>query len=71
MKPDGYGNPLSGELHGFAKVKLKKAGIRIVYKYIESVNGMLIVVIGMRKDEEVYAEAESRIKKNHEVFVDL
>lgn len=64
----GYGKTLGNhsdtKLHGFLKIKLRSSGIRIVYQLIE-VNGiMLIIVIGLRADNEVYDIADKRIKKN-------
>ena len=60
----GYGKPLSGKLAGYMKIKIKAAGIRVVYEYIQTENGMDIVIIGMREDEEVYREAEKRINRS-------
>ena len=57
----GYGKPLSGKLAGYLKIKIKAAGIRVVYEYIRTEKGMDIVVIGVRENEEVYLEAEKRI----------
>ncbi len=63
----GYGKPLRNDngthLAGLLKIKLLKAGIRIIYR-LERINGvMTIVIIGMRSDEEVYKEAEKKINK--------
>ena len=60
----GYGKPLGNKfgfnLTGLLKIKLRSSGIRIVYK-LERIEGrMVIIVIGMRKDEEVYREAAKR-----------
>ena len=64
----GYGKPLghkgSTNLTNFLKIKLKGAGIRIVYKLIRSNSDMLIVVIGIREDDEVYEIAAKRKLKN-------
>ena len=70
-KPNGYGNPLSGNLSGFCKIKLRDAGIRVVYRYLKSSDGMLIVVVEMRADNEAYEIAEQRIEKHKEIFSDL
>ena len=43
------------------KVVLKKSGIRIVYELVELDGKMTIIVIGARKDEQVYKEAYKRI----------
>lgn len=65
-KPDtegGYGHPLSGALEGLCKVKFRKSGIRVVYRYVKSKDGMFIIVVAMRGDDEVYRIAESRLKE--------
>ena len=65
----GYGKPLGRKrglnLTGPLKVKLLKEGIRIVYKLIRTETKMLIVVIGIREDEEVYETAGDRRKKHN------
>ncbi|MBD5159022.1 MAG: type II toxin-antitoxin system RelE/ParE family toxin [Ruminococcus sp.] len=65
----GYGKPLGNkngnDLSGFLKVKLKSAGLRIVYKTVKSDDQMLIIVIGARADEEVYNIAGKRIQDNN------
>lgn len=64
----GYGKPLGNKgtaaLAGFLKVKLKKSGIRIVYTLKKIKDGMLIIVIGARAEDEVYEEANNRIIKH-------
>ena len=64
----GYGKPLGNKggnkLTGFLKIKLKDAGIRVVYKLIKTKTQMMIVVIGARADDEVYEAADKRIEKN-------
>ena len=58
----GYGKPLGNkngsDLSGFLKVKLKSAGLRVVYKVVRQDDKMLIIVIGARADEEVYGIAQ-------------
>ena len=62
----GYGKPLGNKsgnnLSNLYKIKLKKSGIRIVYKLEEIENEMCIVVVAARKDNEVYKEAAKRNK---------
>lgn len=64
----GYGKPLgskgSTDLSGFLKIKLRGAGLRVVYKVIRNESGMLVIIIGARADDEVYEEAQRRINKN-------
>ena len=63
----GYGKPLGNKnekkLSGFLKIKLRGAGLRLVYKLIRQDENMLIIVIGVREDEEVYGAADKRAKK--------
>jgi mRNA interferase RelE/StbE len=65
---NGYGKPLGNkngnDLAGFFKIKLRNAGIRIVYKLIKTETEMLIVVIGARADDEVYNTAQHRAEKH-------
>lgn len=60
----GYGKPLENkkgsELAGFFKIKPKKAGVRVVYTLKRTETEMLVVVVGMREDSEVYREALKR-----------
>lgn len=60
----GYGKPLGNknglDLTDFLKVKLRKDGIRIIYKLEEENGVMKIVVVGVRADMEVYKVAYSR-----------
>ena len=64
---NGYGKPLANrnrtKLAGLLKIKLLKFGIRVVYKLIRTETSMLIIVIGARKDDEVYLIAEKRKRK--------
>lgn len=63
----GYGKPLgnkgSKNLTGFLKIKLKNAGLRVVYQLKKTDTEMLVIVIGARADEEVYEIASNRISK--------
>lgn len=65
----GYGKPLGklsgSNLAGFLKIKLRAAGLRIVYKLIRTETSMLIVVIGARADDEVYEIAQKRAQKHN------
>lgn len=67
-KDGGLGTPLGNKsgnnLTGFLKIKLLKAGLRIVYKLVQTEDQMLIVVIGARADDEVYEIAAARKKSN-------
>jgi len=60
----GYGKPLGNKdnmnLTGLCKIKLLKAGIRIIYKLVREGAIMKIIVIAARADEEAYKIAEKR-----------
>ena len=61
----GYGKTLGSDLAGFLKIKLRGAGLRVVYQLVRTENGMLIVVVGARADDEVYDIAKARAKKHN------
>ena len=67
MNEGGLGKPLGNrggtDLSGFLKIKLKAAGLRVVYKLIRTETEMLIVVIGARADDDVYKTAQKRAEK--------
>ena len=64
----GYGKPLGNHsgsrLSGLMKIKIKSAGLRVVYQIVRTQTQMLIVVVGARADEAVYLEAEHRAEKH-------
>ena len=61
----GYGEPLGYKrgrnLTGLCKIKLKKLGIRVVYKIVRDGEIMKIIVIAARADDEAYSIARQRI----------
>lgn len=61
----GYGKPLGNKsgynLTGCLKVKLKKEGLRIIYKLERHENKFVIIIIGIRDDMEVYSIANDRL----------
>lgn len=65
---DGYGKPLGNTdtsgLAGLFKIKLKRAGLRVVYALQLRGEVMHIIVISAREDDAVYREAEKRRKKH-------
>lgn len=60
----GHGDPLGNKggrnLTGFMKIKLKGAGIRVIYRLAELNGKMAVVVVGSREDEEAYELAAKR-----------
>ncbi|MBR0076650.1 MAG: type II toxin-antitoxin system RelE/ParE family toxin [Synergistaceae bacterium] len=65
----GYGISLGHKgtynLTNYLEIKLRGAGIRVIYKLIRTETEMLVVVIGMREDEDVYEVAQQRIEKHN------
>lgn len=66
--PDGIGKPLGNhsdtKLSGYYKIKLRDLGYRVVYGLIIEDSVMEVIIISVRNDEEVYKEAERRIRGN-------
>ena len=60
----GYGFALGNKsglnLSGYYRIKLKRIGIRVVYTLRRTEQGMKIIVIVARSDNEVYEEALRR-----------
>ena len=61
---NGYGKTLGNHsrtnLAGFLKIKLRASGLRVVYQLRRTETEMLVIVIGVRADEEVYEIAQKR-----------
>lgn len=64
----GYGKPLGNHsgtsLAGLLKIKLRSAGLRVVYQLRRTESAMTVIVIGVRADEEVYELAQKRASKH-------
>lgn len=56
----GYGKPLGGNLSGLLKIKLLRVGVRVVYALREIDGEMVVVVVGARAENAVYALAARR-----------
>lgn len=64
----GYGKPPGSKrglnLTGLLIIKLRGKGIRVVYKLERRESQMLVIVVGLREDEEVYQIAHTRRDKH-------
>lgn len=62
----GYGSPLGNkngvDLTGFLKIKLRGAGLRIVYKLVRIEGVAYVIIIEARAEAEVYESAKRRIE---------
>ena len=55
-------NLLKGDLAGCYKIKLLKAGVRLVYQVRDDEVVILLITVGKRADSTVYDEAKKRTK---------
>lgn len=64
----GYGKSLGNHngknLAGLLKIKLRSSGLRVVYQLCRTESSMIVIVIGVRADEEVYELAHKRATKH-------
>lgn len=61
VSPEKYGVPLRSELKGYWKLKISH--YRVVYKIERDIVKVLVLKVGMRRDEEVYKEMLLRIQR--------
>lgn len=59
--PERYGSPLRSELKGYWKIKISH--YRIIYRIEKTAVKVLVLKVGMRRDEKVYREMLQRINK--------
>ena len=57
-EPDKAGKPLSGALAGYRR--LRTGATRIVYRVDKGKIEILVIAVGMRRDDEVYEKAGKR-----------
>ena len=57
-EPDKLGKPLTGALKGHRRIRTGQT--RIVYRVSAAIVEVLIVAVGMRRDDEIYEAAERR-----------
>lgn len=62
IRPNGIGEPLHGELHGFTKIKPQHLGFRVTYRPIQTTKIIMeIIAIGPSDPDKVYANAVKRL----------
>ena len=57
------GNKQGRDLTNLLKIKMRGIGYRVVYELKRTESSMVIIVVGVRADEEVYRVAYERILK--------
>lgn len=58
-----YEMPNERNFPGFAKIKFRDIGIRVVYKPLLRDGIMTIIVVGIRSDSDAYIKADKRRKE--------
>lgn len=59
--PESYGNPLSGEYKNYWKLRV--GDYRVVYKIIKDEVVVMVIKIGIRRDNKVYGDLIHRLKR--------
>ena len=60
VAPEQYGSPLRSELKGYWKLRV--ADYRVIYRVERDIVRVLVLKVGLRRDEEVYKEMIQRLK---------
>jgi len=61
IAPQEYGKPLLGELKGYWRLRV--GDYRVIYKIKEDTVEILVIKVGIRRDDEVYRRLIPRLKK--------
>lgn len=61
VDPEGYGRPLRGPLAGYWKLRVDD--YRVIYRIVRDRIEVLVVMVGIRRDFEVYRQMLHRIDK--------
>jgi mRNA-degrading endonuclease RelE of RelBE toxin-antitoxin system len=61
IEPEKYGDPLSFELKGYWKLKISH--YRVIYRIEKDIIRVLVLKVGIRKEDTVYKEMLVRMKK--------
>ncbi len=59
--PESYGSPLSGGYKGYWKLRV--AHYRVIYRIVKDKVMVLVIKVGIRRDEKVYNDLIHRMKK--------
>ena len=66
LDPKSYGKPLQGELKDYWRLRIKD--YRVIYKIRQDLIEVLVIKVGIRRDEEVYKKVLYRLKKSQEEY---
>jgi len=59
--PEAYGKPLLGKFKGY--YRLRVGDYRVIYRIVKKEIRVLVLKVGIRRDEEVYRELFKRLRK--------
>ena len=60
LDPQAYGKPLRGEFQGYWRLRVQD--YRVIYRMIREEVVVVVVKVGIRKDEQVYRELINRLR---------
>jgi mRNA interferase RelE/StbE len=60
--PEAYGERLRAELHGYWKLRVGE--YRVIYEIRKNLVTVLVLKIGYRRDDEVYRQMSTRLRKS-------
>lgn len=66
LDPKSYGEPLRGKLKGYWRLRV--TDYRVIYKIREEIIEVLVIKVGIRRDEEVYKKVLYRLKRLQEGY---
>lgn len=61
LQPHVPGSELRGPLRGYYKIKLRRAGYRLIYRVEDARVIVTVVAVGLRADDAVYVAAVRRL----------
>lgn len=61
LDPQAYGQPLTGEFSNYWRLRVQD--YRVIYRFVKEEIVVLVVKIGIRKDDRIYQEFFSRLRK--------
>lgn len=61
LDPQSYGKPLAGEFAGYFRLRIED--YRAVYRILNNEIVVLVIKVGIRRDDTVYRELFARLKK--------
>ena len=61
LDPENYGKPLLGPFKGYYRLRVED--YRVIYRILKKEVQVLVLKIGLRRDEEVYRELFKRLRK--------